>query len=263
MTEKYRHDGHNRIKSVDASLNIVERLIEEGPATITELAEGLDRSPSNVLAHLRTLENRGFVVERDGRYRPGLRYYEIGNKLKQDYPLYEHGTGPADELAAETGEYVWLMVEEQGRGYYLYKTRGEDAVESGAYTTGSRWHLNATASGKVVLAHMDKQCLHRVLDGYGFRQRTPNTITDRDELIAELDGIREDGFALDGEESAVGIRGVAVPVCGLDGLIGTVAISGPASRIKGEYFRSGLPEKVTETADIIRIRYNGAAAVDR
>lgn len=262
MTEPHRHDGDTRIQSVDVSFDIVARLIEEGPETITELAEALERSPSNVLAHLRTLENRGFVVERDGRYRPGLRYYEIGNRVKQNYPLYRHGTGPADKLADETGEYVWLMVEEQGKGYYLYKSGGESAVESGAYTMGSRWHLYSTASGKVVLAHMDEERLHQVLDAYGFKQRTPNTITDRDILLSELEQIREDGFAIDEEESAVGIRGVAVPVRGLDGLIGTVAISGPASRIKGEYFRSTLPEKVQETADIIRIRYNGASAVD-
>jgi len=262
MTERHQNDRHTRIKSVDVSFDIVERLIDEGPKTITELAEGLERSPSNVLAHLRTLENRGFVVERDGRYRPGLRYYEIGNRVKQNYPLYRHGTGPADDLADETGEYVWLMVEEQGKGYYLYKTGSENAVESGAYTTGSRWHLNSTASGKVVLAHMDEERLHQVLDTYDFKRRTPNTITDRDELLSELDQIREEGFARDEEESAVGIRGVAVPVRGLDGLIGTVAVSGPASRIKDEYFRTELPAQVKETADIIRIRYNGTSAVD-
>lgn len=256
-------DEQTGIKSVDTSLDIVETLTTEGPMTITELAEVLDRSPSNVLAHLRTLERRGFAVKEDDRYRPGLRYYEVGNSIKENYPLYVHGTDPADELAADTGEYVWLMVVEQGLGYYLYKTGGEDAVESGAYTTGSRWRLNATASGKVVLAHMDEDELDDVLDAHGLHSMTPNTITDRDALAAELETIREQGFARDREEAAVGIRGVAAPVRGLDGVIGTVSLSGPASRIEGEYFESKLPQLVTETADIIRIKHNGARAVDR
>jgi DNA-binding IclR family transcriptional regulator len=263
MTRGPADDGPTGIKSVDASLDIVETLTSDGPMRITELAETLDRSPSNVLAHLRTLQRRGFAVEEDGRYRPGLRYYEVGNKIKQNYPLYVHGTDPADDLAAETGEYVWLMVAEQGRGYYLYKSGGSDAVESGAYTMGSRWHLNATASGKMVLAHMDPDRLDEVIETHGLTSMTPNTITDREELEAELETIRERGFAVDEEESAVGIRGVAAAVQGLDGVIGTVSVSGPASRIKGEYFQETLPSKVEETADIIRIRYNGAAAVDR
>ena len=263
MSDTPGDGGHSKIQSVGASLDLVMALTNEGPMTITELAEALDRSPSNVLAHLRTLQERGFAVEEDGRYRPGLRYYEIGNRIKQNYPLYVHGTEPADDLAAETGEFVWLMVEEQGRGYYLYKTGGDDAVESGAYTMGSRWHLNSTASGKVVLAHMDEQRVDEVLDTHGLKSMTPNTITDREELKAELETIREEGVARDREESAVGIRGVAAPVRGLDGVIGTVSISGPASRIKGDYFEDVLPGKVTEAADIIRIKYNGASAVDR
>lgn len=263
MTDPSGEAGKTGIKSVDTSLDIVEVLTEAGPLQLTEVAERLNRSPSNVLAHLRTLARRGFVVESDGHYRPGLRYYEIGNSTKENYPLYVHGTDPADDLAEETGEYVWLMVEEQGRGYYIYKTGGNDAVESGAYTTGSRWHLNATASGKLILAHMDEQRLHDVLDTHGLQSMTPNTITERDELIDELTVIREEGVAMDNEEAAVGIRGVAAPVCGLDGVIGTISVSGPASRVQGEYFSEVLPEKVTETADIIRIKYNGAAAVRR
>jgi DNA-binding IclR family transcriptional regulator len=256
-------DDQAGIKSVDTSLDIIETLVGADPMTITELAETLDRSPSNVLAHLRTLERRGFAVKENNRYRPGLRYCEVGNSIKKNYPLYEHGTEPADDLATETGEFAWLMVVEHGWGYYLYKTGGSDAVESGAYTTGSRWHLNATASGKVVLAHMDDETLNEVIDAHGLPSMTPNTITDRDELAAELETIREQGYASDQEEAAVGIRGVAAPVRGLDGVIGTVSLSGPASRIKGEYFHEEVPRRVMETADIIRIKHNGAAAVDR
>lgn len=263
MTNTPADDDHSLIKSVDASLDIIETLTSGGSMTITALAEELDRSPSNVLAHLRTLERRGFAVKENGRYRPGLRYYEVGNNVKETYPLYVHGTEPADELAAETGEYVWLMVAEQGRGYYLYKTGGEGAVESGAYTTGSRWPLNATASGKVILAHMDEERLDSVLATNGLTSMTPNTITDRDELLSELETIREQGYAKDREEAAVGIRGVAAPVRGLDGVIGAVSVSGPASRIKDEHFQTVLPKRVVETADIIRIKYNGASAVDR
>lgn len=261
MTNTPQDEPRTKIKSVDTSLDIVEALTAEGPMTITELAETLDRSPSNVLTHLRTLQERGFAVEENDRYRPGLRYYEIGTKIKQNYPLYVHGTEPADDLAEETGEYVWLMVEEQGRGYYLYKTGSDSAVDSGAYTMGSRWHLNATASGKVVLAHMDDDRIDEVLDTHGLVSMTPNTTTDREELKAELETIRAEGIARDREESAVGIRGVAVPVQGLDGVIGALSVSGPASRMEGEFFEETLPKKLMETADIIRIKHNGASAV--
>jgi len=252
----------NKIKSVDTSFDIVETLLQTEAMTITELADSLERSPSNVLEHLRTLQDRGFVIKEDGKFRPGLKYYEIGNKVKRNHPLYTHGTGPADDLANEINEYVWLMAEEQRQGYYIYKTGGEDAVESGAYPIGSRWPLNSTASGKVILAHMDNTRLENVLATHELNQWTSNTITDQGELIEELEEIREKGFAIDNEESAIGIQGIAVPVCGIDGIIGTISISGPASRITGEYLRTTLSNKLIETADIIRIHYNGESAVD-
>jgi len=263
MTHTRPEHDYDTIKSVGTSLDIVETLMGSGPLTITELAERLERSPSNVLAHLRTLCDRGFAVEENGCYRLGLRYYEVGNRIRQDHPLYVNGTEPVDDLAEDTGEYVWLMVEEQGLGYFLYKSGGENAVETGAYTMGSRWHLNSTASGKVMLAQMSEQRVDEILEEHGLERMTPNTITDREELLAELDAIREEGFARDNEEAAIGIRGVAAPVRGLDGVIGTVSISGPVSHIKDEYFQQTLPAKVKETADIIRIKYNGAAAADR
>lgn len=263
MESTNQNKGTRRtIQSVDASLAILTTLVEEGPMTLTEVANHLDRSPSNVLAHLTTLERQEFVVEEDQQYRPGLRYYEIGEKAKHNYGLFQHGRDPADQLADDTGEYVWLMVEEHGRAYYLYKAGGEQAVESGAYTLGSRWHLNTTAGGKVVLAYMDEGEIDEVLDRHGLGSMTPNSITDRAELKEELDTIREEGIAFDYEEAAVGIRSIATPVRGVDGLIGTITISGPVSRLDGDRLTETLPSKLREQADIIRIKYNGASATD-
>ncbi|WP_255152316.1 IclR family transcriptional regulator [Halorarius halobius] len=263
MGSTNRNEGTGRtIQSVDASLEILTTLVEAGPMTITEVADDLDRSPSNVLAHLTTLERREFVVEEDNEYRPGLRYYDIGEKAKHGYGIFQHGREPADQLADDIGEYVWLMVEEHGKAYYLYKTGGEQAVESGAYTLGSRWHLNTTAGGKVVLAHMDDEAVDTVIDRHGLGSMTPNSITDREELMAELDTIREEGIAFDDEEAAVGIRSVAAPVRGVDGLIGTITVSGPVSRLDGDRLTETLPRKLREQADIIRIKYNGASATD-
>jgi DNA-binding IclR family transcriptional regulator len=122
------------------------------------------------------------------------------------------------------------MLEEHGKAYYLYKTGGEQAVEGGAYTLGSRRHLNTTAGGKLVLAHIDDE----VLDRHGLGSMTPNSITDRAGLTEELDTICEDGIAFDDEEAAIGIRSVAVPVGGVNGLIGTVTVSGPENRLDGD-----------------------------
>ncbi|WP_158059601.1 IclR family transcriptional regulator [Halorussus halophilus] len=259
MAEEHTDDAHRTVKAVDTSLDILEALVEREPMTVTELAETVGRSPSSVHAHLATLRRRKYVVEEDYHYRPGLRYFEIGEKVKENHiGIYRHGTSEAKNLAQEVGEFVWLMVEEHGQAIYVYKTGNERAVETGAYTLGSRWPLHATAAGKVALAHMDEDRVVEILDEYGLEAVTKNTITDRSELLSELETIREEGIAFDDEEAAVGLRAIAAPVHGFDDLIGAISISGPVSRVKAKRFRTELPERLREASNIIGVKYRGA-----
>jgi len=83
---------------------------------------------------------------------------------------------------------------------------------------------------------------------------TPNTVTTRDALEAELDDIRERGVAFDGEERAEGIRCVAAPITDNHGnLRGSVSVSGPSTRMKDDRFRSEIPEAVQNIATVIGI----------
>jgi DNA-binding IclR family transcriptional regulator len=95
MGSTNQSEGTRRtIQSVDASLELLTTLVEKGSMTITEVANALDHSLSHVLAHLTTLERREFVVEKDNEYRPGLRYYDIGEKAKHGYGIFQHGREP-------------------------------------------------------------------------------------------------------------------------------------------------------------------------
>jgi IclR family acetate operon transcriptional repressor len=60
--------------------------------------------------------------------------------------------------------------------------------------------------------------------------RTDRTVTDPDELLAQLPAIAAQGYALDDGEQEAGVRCVAVPVPG--GLAaGAISVSGPAGRL--------------------------------
>jgi len=61
---------------------------------------------------------------------------------------------------------------------------------------------------------------------------TPNTITDRDALLEELELIRRRGYSIDNMEHEFGIKCVGVPVFKRDGsLLGAMSISGPSLRL--------------------------------
>uniref|UniRef100_UPI003EB6AA54 IclR family transcriptional regulator domain-containing protein n=1 Tax=Halarchaeum sp. P4 TaxID=3421639 RepID=UPI003EB6AA54 len=82
----------------------------------------------------------------------------------------------------------------------------------------------------------------------------PATITDEEELFAELERTRERGYAIDDEERLPGLRCVAAPVLGdAGGVLGAVSIAGPTNRFRGERFEVDLPERLLETVNIIEL----------
>jgi len=263
MSEKRSQgSGSSEIKAVSSTLELILTLEQEGEKTATDLAEILDRSVSSVHSHLKTLERQGFIVQNGYKYRPGLRFFEIGEKVRRGYvDIYQSGAEVADKLAAETDEFVWLATEEQNKSVYIYKTSGEKGIESGAYQLGSRWPLHTTAAGKAILSQKDDEMIRELIDQHGLPATTENTITDRSELFDELETVRAEGVAFDDEESAVGLRAVSAPVEGFDEYIGAVAISGPVSRMQESRFRREIPERLRKASNIISIKYRNGKGV--
>lgn len=243
----------NPVGATEKSVRVLESLQELDGAGVTELADHLGVAKGTVHNHLSTLESQEFVVKEGNEYHLGMRLFELGQYTRRRQRIYSVARPEIDDLAAESGELANLMVEEHGMGTYLYIARGARAVKLDT-DVGTRQYLHTSALGKAILAHMPADRREAVLDRHGLPTETPNTVTDRDRLNEELEAIRERGVAFDGEERAEGIRCVAAPILDNDGgLRGAVSVSGPASRLKGDRFRSEIPEAVTDAATVIDI----------
>jgi Bacterial transcriptional regulator len=85
---------------------------------------------------------------------------------------------------------------------------------------------------------------NRLLDHLQYKGYTPNTITTRIRLEAELARVRAQGYALDNEEFLAGLVCVAVPVFdprSKQKVRGSVAVQAPTSRFPIERATSALP----------------------
>lgn len=97
---------------------------------------------------------------------------------------------------------------------------------------GSRVPVHCSASGKMLLAHLDPDQAKRLIDLLPMRRHTSRTITDRAALRAELARTREQGYSVDDEEYLDGLVCAAVPVSDERGRVwAAVAVQGPASRM--------------------------------
>lgn len=232
------HDG--QIRSDHKLLSIIEDLEANHSAGVTEIAERQGFAKSTVHAHLSTLERRGYVVNEGSKYRLGLRFLSIGTTVqaqRQGYDLIEE---KVDMLAVNTGERTQFITEEHGYGVYVYRAVGDHAVETDS-EIGKRVPLNTISAGKAILAFTAPERVDEILETVGLPERTEDTLTDEAELRAELEQVREDGYATNEQESTKGLSAVGVPILDLnDRAIGAISVSTPSRRFRNEEYKRDI-----------------------
>ncbi|MEU8272402.1 IclR family transcriptional regulator C-terminal domain-containing protein, partial [Sphaerisporangium sp. NPDC049002] len=94
---------------------------------------------------------------------------------------------------------------------------------------GRRVLPHSTAVGKVLLA--ERADAAAILTRTGLPRRSEHTITSIEAMLAELDRVREQGYAMDFGEEELGVHCLAVPVRDGARVIAAMSISGPVDRI--------------------------------
>lgn len=240
------------IAAVETSTDILDGLRQLDKPTLSELADHLGMAVSTVHIHLKTLEDANYVVREDGQYELSLRFLEYGLHTRNKTRLYQQAKYHVDELAQESGELANLMVEEQGKGRYLYSQKEESAVYF-EEAPGHHAPLHSTALGKAILAEYPRDRVEEILEKAGMPRETPHTITEIDELHEELSTIREEGIAHDREEYNEGIRCAAVSILTEDGVEGAISISGPVNRMNTPAFQEKVRDLLLDAKNVIEL----------
>lgn len=247
--------SRNRVKSLETTNAIIEALNELQGARVTELAKHLDRPQSVVYTHLTTLSELEYVVRDGMEYRLGLRFLQFGERVRQQFELYSVARPQAEHLADESGELITLMVEEHGKGIYLYVAQGSRDINYPAIS-GMRTNLHCSAVGKSILAHLPEERVDDIVREHGLPAQSPNTITDRAELDETLSDIRDRGLAFDMEEFREGMRSVGAPIIQNETPVGSLSIAGPAHRMKGDRLEKEIPELLLRSINVVELNLN-------
>ena len=227
-----------RVKTTATSIRIAHEIKRRDGATLAELAESMDLAKSTIHNHLATLVDERLLVVDAGVYRIGLGFLEFGSHARTRHTSYRPGRAQAHRLAESINEEANFSVTENGFMYPLEYVMGESSPDSPAVGSeflkvGERFYMHSCSSGKAVLAALPDDEVDRVVERHGLPAVTENTITDRETLFDELDGIRERGYATNDEELQSGFRSIAASVTHPDGtVIGGLAIGGPAYRFE-------------------------------
>lgn len=230
-------ERENMVKSVSRALDIITILSsKKGGIGVTEIANQIDINKSSVFRILSTLKQYGYVEqdEETGRYKLGYKFLEISSNLLSSIDLRAEARPYLQELETETNEAIHLVVYDQGEVVYIEKLEGNETLRMHS-KVGKRAPMHCTSVGKAILANLPKSVVLKILEQKGMPVHTMYTLTKKEDLMLELETIREKGYALDLEENESGITCIAVPIFDHTAkVVAAVSISGPTIRMTNE-----------------------------
>lgn len=242
------------IKSIERSFEICETVRELDGATLTELANEFDRSPSTLHQYLQTLLETEFLVKVDQEYHLSYRFLDYGEYARQRNPIYEIARQKVEQLADQTGERAQFVVPEHGQVVVLHTVVGEQAVKAGV-RTGQRLPMHATAAGKVMLAFYPRSRVEEILEERTLTKVTEYTITDKAELFKVLDTAAERGIAFNNQEDTSGLRAIGAPILDTSGMpLGALSVSGPSHRLEQEELEQRIIDQLKGVTNEVELR---------
>jgi IclR family transcriptional regulator, acetate operon repressor len=217
--------------AVDKALSVLEALVKTAPvAQLAVIAAESGVSKSNAHAILGTLTRRGYARNGgNGAYEPGPQILALAGRVLSTIDFSSHARPSLVELHNRFPQVaVHFGVLSGPDLVYVDKLDATRAYRM-ASTVGMRLAFHCTAMGKAVLAEMPPDVRRTYISPSELRRRTSQTITNFDDLIAELERISKVGFAVDNEENEEGVRCIAAAVFGaVGGVVGGVSVSAPA-----------------------------------
>ena len=236
--------------AVERALNILEAASQRRDGlTNSEISRKLGIPKSSASYILRTLERRGYL-RRDaesGRYRLGLKILSLGGDAQSNLDIADVALPFMRALGEKIRLTVHLAVLDQGEAVYVEKVEAPGFFKVNTWV-GRRMFLHSTSVGKCLLAWLPRHEIESLVRAQGLKKRTPKTITTLTKLLADLELVKQEGYAVDDEENSLGARCLGAPVFDAAGTVAAaLGASGTLTQVD-EVSTPRIVEALKETA---------------
>jgi DNA-binding IclR family transcriptional regulator/sugar lactone lactonase YvrE len=233
-------------------------LIADSPVALrfSEIADRAGLSKGTVHRMLTALtESRLLAYDpAEQTYRLGVRLFEMAHRVWDSFDLRSAAEPELTRVSSAVQETVRLAILNGNDVLYIDQRETAQPIRLGN-GVGSRVAVHASSAGKAILAHLPPAARHQLLRELDLARVTPNTITNHDVLLRELDLIKARGYAVSISEQTEGASSVAVPV--LDHRsepLGAIAVIGPTYRLSPERLHGLGPDLIAAAR---RVSANG------
>lgn len=235
-----------RVQSIDRAVAILECFSEDKrELKLSEIAQKLDLNKSTVHGLLNTLKYHKFIDQDENtqKYRLGIRFIMYGDIVVNSMDITSFASPIIDRLCAKVEETVHIAMLDGSDVVYIEKKECNNLIKSAA-KIGVRVPAYFTADGKIILSYLENNKIKELLPR-NIKKLTPNTITDKKELMEVLAEAKINGYVIDCEETVQGLVCVAAPIFDHKGIVRySLSIAGPTVRLGND--------KIYDYIDIVK-----------
>ena len=245
----------NRVQAIARATDVLFAL-SAGPQTLTDVSRSSGLSKGTAYRLLDTLSYKMLVIkeEKSNLYMlgPGALMLLEG-VLSGVGRLIGASQSTLTRLWEESNETVTIHLRVGGERVCVYEMPSRNPLR---FTTGvgTRTPLHAGSAGKAILAAMSPEDLDDLLHKMTLNRLTDRTLTDPTALARDLARIRRQGYSISLGEVVVGAAAVSIALRGSRGVLGSMSVLGPASRMnqaRQRHFAQSLIEAGTKVEAVL------------
>jgi IclR family pca regulon transcriptional regulator len=240
------------VQSLERGLSVIRAFNSQRPSlTLTDAAKatGLSRATSRRLLH--TLVSLGYVTTDGKQFELTPKVLDLGYAYVSSLHLSDIAQPFMENLSAKVHESVSAAVLDGREIVYVARVNTK-RIMTISLSIGSRLPALWTSMGRVLLAGLDDDALATFLGDAPMEPPAERGLSSRDALRAEIQVVRQQGYALVDQELETGIRSVAAPLRDRRGrVLAGMNVSTHAGRVTLKELRGDiLPLLLATAADI-------------
>jgi DNA-binding IclR family transcriptional regulator len=219
------------VKSAARALDLLDEIAAHGPGTQLQLSQRLNIPKSSLHALLRTMTDRGWLeTDPTGTvYQLGIHSLVVSSAFIDGDPVLARARTVMDEVAAATEETVHLGRLDGANVIYTAKRESVHPLRMHS-AVGRRLPAYATSLGRAILA-VHPEDMRADLVPESIQAMTPHTTTDKQAVLDIIAQASVQGYAVESEESCVGVRCFGVSLPFTTALCDALSIAVPISRL--------------------------------
>ncbi|UVI28013.1 IclR family transcriptional regulator [Paenibacillus spongiae] len=225
------------VKSADRVLDILELLaVEQHSINLVEIARKLDMPTSSTYKILQNMLARGYLETdvSEKMFKLGYKVLEIATKYSQNTDLISQFQNFAQKIVQDINEAAFLSIREKDMILYVSEKQSSHPVRFVSHM-GMKLPIHSTAMGKAMLSKLTDQEIYGLFPSNQLGKLTDGTIQEREQLLKQMEEIRQEGLAYSYGEAIQGVQCVAAPICNAKGdAAAAMSISIPAARFTPE-----------------------------